>query len=155
MDKAPTTHELNRADYLAFCQEYGFTEAELQRMTLHAQDQVPMPPEYDAVRLANSDLHGLGMFATRNVRAGEWLAPARWCLRRTPAGRYTNHARHPNCVFLPAGPPAMPASIIDLWLVAIDNVKAGEELTVNYRQVGQVNGHGRKPVTEEQSHGEA
>lgn len=149
-----TTHEMDRADYVAFCQEYGFTEAELQRMTLYDQDQIPMPQGYDAVRLANSDLHGMGMFATRDVRAGEWLAPARFGLKRTPAGRYTNHARHPNCAFIQAGPD-VPAAIADIWLVATEGVQAGEELTVSYRQAGQVNGHGRKPVTAEKSNGKA
>jgi hypothetical protein len=138
-------HDTDRSDYSSFVSEYGLSEAELQRITQNEADQVPMPDGFDSVRLGPSELHGLGMFATRDVQAGEWLAPARWRLKRTPAGRYTNHAKHPNCAMLPSDP-SIHAGIGDLWLVATQNARAGEELTVNYRQVGQVNGHGRKSI---------
>lgn len=126
----------DRRDYLAFLDEYGFTEPEIQVITQNPLDQVPMPPQFKSVELAPSNIHGMGIFAARDVREGEWLAPARLNWMRTPAGRYTNHAKHPNCVLVP-----LPNG--DIWLVAGSNVPSGGELTVSYRQAGEVNGHHR------------
>lgn len=136
-------YDLDRADFSAFLREYGFTEAQMLAMSQRDHDLAPMPEGFGAVRLGPSELHGMGMFAARDVLAGEWLAPARLRLKRTPAGRYTNHAKHPNCVMLPFDP-SVPAGVGDLWLVAAENVKAGDELTVNYRP-GWTGQRGRCP----------
>ena len=130
----------NRRDYEAFCAEYGFSEAEVQAITQNKADQIPMPDGFCAIRLAQSDLHGMGMFAATDVLTGGILAPARLGVKRTPAGRYTNHAKRPNCVFIPH-------SNGDIFLVAAEDIPCGTELTVDYRQAGRVNGNNRPKAT--------
>ena len=47
--------------------------------------------------------------------------------KRTQAGRFTNHAMRPNCRFVFDGD--------NMNMIAIKSISAGEELTVNYREV--------------------
>ncbi len=72
-----------------------------------------------------SPIDGLGVFVTQPFQAGEPIAPARIGVQRTPVGRYTNHAKRPNCHFVvvPNG----------LALVARHDLETGDEAMVDYR----------------------
>ena len=83
--------------------------------------------------VAASKIDGKGVFATGDIIEGEVIAPARIANKRTPAGRFTNHAKNPNAmmILLDNG---------DINLVAkraISGCKGGnlgEEITIDYRQ---------------------
>ena len=143
--RTPADNEADRVDYLAFLDEYGFTEEWVHRHVQNLDDQVPMPSDIDAAYLGPSTLHGMGMFASRHIPVGALIAPARIGIKRTPVGRYTNHAMQPNCIFVAF-------SQACIYLIAARNIVEDEELTVDYRQAGRVNGseHGRisdEPLT--------
>lgn len=131
-----TDHDHDRGDYADFLREYGFTEELMQAIV---QDRTfdhysPRPEWFRFVRIGPSSLHGQGLFATEDLTAGQVLAPARIGGLRAPAGRWTNHAKNPNCVFVRR-------ENGDLYLVAAREVEQGEELTMDYRQSGRVNGY--------------
>lgn len=132
----------DREDYARFLKEYGLSQDEVTRMVEYAGDQRPMPNGVDALELRASDLQGLGMFATRDITAGEPIAPARIDGKRTPAGRFINHSTRPNAQFV-AGVNG------DLLVVAREPIAAGTEITICYRQAMRVNGSGLKPIGEQ------
>lgn len=124
-------HDIDRLDYTAFLQEYGFTE---QLMQAVVQDRTfdhpaPKPEWFRSMLIGRSSLHGMGLFAADDLAGGEEVSPARVGGLRAPAGMYTNHAKNPNCAFVrdEGG---------DLFLVAARDIR----LTVDYRQSARVNG---------------
>jgi hypothetical protein len=124
--------ELARKDYEAFLDEYGFSQAFVN--TWLAMPTVDDHSSKMLLTLKESPIDGVGMFALEDVKAGTKLAMARVKGARVLAGRYTNHSPVPNAIFFLTYDG-------DLSLIAADNIKAGEEVTINYRQAGEVNGH--------------
>lgn len=142
-----TVNHINEdtADYQRFLAEYGFTEDLLAPVVNNLSDQIPMPAGFEQIELRDSPIHGKGLFATRHISSGELIAPARLSRKRTPAGRYTNHSTHPNAKFVrvhdaPDG---------DLHMVAVLPIAPDDEVCINYRQAGAVNGNGRFPLPAE------
>lgn len=127
--------QIARDDYAQFLIEYGFTQEFVTQLVENEADQVPMPRAFDALELRDSPIAGCGMFAVRNIDAGETIAPARIDGMRTPAGRYINHSPRANAVFVPA-------SGTDLLVRAARAIRAGEEVTIDYRQAMSVNRDG-------------
>lgn len=131
--------EVDRADFLLFCAQAGWTPDEVRAMSLDDRDQVPMPAGWPKITVRSSPIEGRGVFLSAPAEAGEVLGPARVGDKRTPLGRYTNHARSPNAQFVlaPNG---------DIVLVATRRIAgcvggdAGEEVTVDYRQALAVQG---------------
>lgn len=121
-----------RADYERFLVECGLTHEVVEAIVTNEADMVPMPPQIDTLELRDSPIQGKGLFSTRTLQAGERIAPARIYPMRTPAGRYTNHSTHPNAMMVPL-------SNGDIDMVAMYQIEAGEEVTVNYRQALRAN----------------
>ena len=121
------------ADYYAAIAEYGFDHATVREQTENLEDQIPLPHGGYKMMVAASKIDGKGVFATGDIAEGEVIAPARIANKRTPAGRFTNHAKNPNAmmILLDNG---------DINLVAkraISGCKGGnlgEEITIDYRQ---------------------
>jgi hypothetical protein len=121
------------ADYYAAISEYGFSHETVQNQVQNLADQTDMPYGAYKMNTAESNLDGKGVFATGNIEANEIIAPARIKGKRTPAGRFVNHAKNPNAkmVLLPNG---------DVDLVALGDItgckggRLGDEITINYRQ---------------------
>jgi hypothetical protein len=126
-------HSEDVADYYMAIEQYGFDHATVRQQTENQADQIDFPHGGYKVMLSSSKIEGKGLFATGNISAGETIAPARIDGKRTPAGRYTNHAKNPNAmmVLLDNG---------DINLVAKRNIlgckggNLGEEITIDYRQ---------------------
>lgn len=133
--------EFVREDYGRFLAEYGLTEAWVKAVVEDMSDHAEMPPGYDRFFLGPSAIQGQGLFAREAISAGQQVAIARLGSRRTVAGRLTNHSPLPNCRFEP-----MPDGLLMVSRHAID---PGEELTVDYRQVGSVNGWNLHPKADE------
>lgn len=127
--------QIARDDYAQFLAEAGLTQELVTRLVENEADQVPMPRAFDALELHESPIAGLGMFATRDIAAGDTIAPARIDGMRTPAGRYINHSPQANAVFVQA-------SGGDLLARAARAIRSGEEVTIDYRQALSVNRDG-------------
>jgi hypothetical protein len=134
--------QLLRADYARFLAEYRLQEADVQRMVQGTADQVPLPAGFEHLRRGPSAIHGEGMFSANAIAAGQVIGPARLGGKRTPLGRYVNHSPQPNIRFAVAAAGGLDA-------VALRSIAACEELTLDYRQAGQVNGVGLTPDAQE------
>lgn len=78
----------------------------------------------DCLEIRNSPIHGQGLFATKNINKNkQWLASFGNC--KYPCGRVINHSANPNCKFVFGGD--------SVFCIAIQKIKAGSELLVNYR----------------------
>lgn len=120
-------------DYYSAIAECGFTHELVKEQSENTDDQTKLPHGAYKMMVAPSNIEGKGVFATGDIKENEVIAPARIDGKRTPAGRYTNHAKHPNAimVLLDNG---------DVNLVAktpINGCKGGnlgDEITIDYRQ---------------------
>lgn len=122
-------------DYHNFLDEYGLNESFVRKLSESSVDQIPMPEGFENIYVSESKINGLGLFSFADVKAGYLLCPARINGFRTPAGRYTNHSPTPNAIFT-----AMEGD--NLSLLAIKNIAADEEITIDYRQAMEINGAG-------------
>jgi hypothetical protein len=134
--------QLARDDYTRFLSEYGLTQELVTRLVENAADQTDFPEWVDCVELRDSIIAGTGMFATKTIDQWDDFAPVRIGDKRTPAGRFINHSPHPNVEFVRDGAGGLNAR-------ALRVIRAGEELTVDYRQAMSVNDAGLNPVKED------
>lgn len=92
----------------------------------------PLPKE---ITIRDSDIEGLGIFATTNILEGTDLGathfnmPMFYGLIRTPIGGFLNHADEPNCE-LQKVHDWDDIEIYNLYI--IKDINKGEELTINY-----------------------
>ena len=120
-------------DYALAIAEHGFKPDQVKAIVENEGDQIPFPHGGYKVQIASSLIHGKGMFATGNFSRREVIAPARINGKRTPAGRFVNHAKSPNAEMLP-----LPNG--DIEVVALRDIQGckggnlGEEITIDYRQ---------------------
>ena len=126
-------HSEDVADYYAAIEEYGFDHAVVREQTENTADQIDLPLGNYKMMVSASTIDGKGVFATGDIAEGEVIAPARINGMRTPAGRYTNHAKSPNAVMI-----LLDNGNINLVAKrAITGCKGGnlgEEITIDYRQ---------------------
>lgn len=122
----------NDGDYAAMLSEVGADEETVRKQSENEADQIPFPFGCYKVKVGRSNIEGRGLVATADIAAGEIVCPARLGGFRTPAGRYTNHAKNPNA--------EMVAIDGDVYLAATRNISGcvggedGEEITVDYRR---------------------
>tara|TARA_B100000575_G_C23115158_1_gene644564 strand:+ start:1496 stop:1816 length:321 start_codon:yes stop_codon:yes gene_type:complete len=100
-------------------------------MSLLGDKYEPLPPE---VYLAESEIHGFGIFAQDIIPLGTFIGIAhvktklsfQHGLIRTPLGGFINHSEKPNC--------KLESSFFDEWntLVTIKDIMPDEELTLAY-----------------------
>jgi SET domain-containing protein len=83
--------------------------------------------------IKESKIHGLGLFATKPIKANTKLGithiPNSYSADgyiRTPLGGFYNHSDNPNC--------AKEEALVGgaLWLYTLRDIEAGEEITVKY-----------------------
>lgn len=113
------------SDYEDMLRENGITEALARVISENELDQVSLDGWWH-YRIGPSAIEGQGVFATAYFAADQLIAPARLGGKRTPPGRYTNHAKEPNAQMVRIGR--------DLYLMAVKPISSMEEITVNYRQ---------------------
>jgi SET domain-containing protein len=95
----------------------------------------PLPP---FVTIAQSGINGLGLFAKEDIAQGANLGTSHIKIEndkkedeifRTPLGGFINHANEANCVKVELHDDRYKKK----WnLIALKNIKEGEELTVRY-----------------------
>lgn len=113
-----------QADFLNMLEHTGFTEEEAWKQSTETHDRKDVP--LNGVCLKQSEIHGTGMFATKQFNSGDLIMVSRHGLLRTQGGRYINHSPDPNC--------KMVSVIDDIFVEAIKTIKPNKELTVDYRQ---------------------
>jgi len=118
---------INRADYESMVNSMNTTEKDIRSVVENDLDQIKMPIGYEHIYLNDSKLEGKGIYSSKKIINGDFICPSRIGNKRTPAGRYTNHALQPNAkmIFNHNG----------MDLVAIKDIEVNEEITVNYRNV--------------------
>ena len=130
----------DREDFDLVVRMSGFTHEIVRDQSENPHDQIKMPEGFaPKFTVRDSVIEGKGVFLSAPVDADEVIAPARIYGFRTPAGRYTNHAKNPNAKFVKdqSG---------DIWLVALRRIAGcaggsqGEEVTVDYRQALALSG---------------
>lgn len=112
-----------RIAYKAMLAEANIDEDRLRPLFEDESDLVPLPAA--PVDIRPSPIHGQGVMATRDLVPGERIAVARIGMRRTPVGRYANHSSSPSAEMLKIGD--------EIVVVALKEIKAGKEITVDYR----------------------
>ena len=126
-------HSEDIADYYAAIAEYGFDHETVQNQVQNLDDQIDMPYGSYKMMVAPSNIDGKGVFATGNIEPNEIIAPARIANKRTPAGRFTNHAKNPNAkmILLDNGDINL---VANTSIVGCKGGNLGEEITIDYRQ---------------------
>lgn len=126
--------EVDRQDFIQMLTQLGTDAETVQAQSEDVSDIIDMPHGWAAATsIRKSDIAGNGLFLSWPVTSGSVIAPARINGKRTPAGRYVNHAATPNCIY-------KQTEDGDIYLIAKRNIdgcqggSAGEELTVDYRQ---------------------
>lgn len=117
-------------EYLDLLKELGISPEEARAPVEDTSDLIDFPTPYN-VEVKESAIEGLGLFAVSDFDYGTLVAPARLGGMRTPAGRYTNHSATPNLTLI--------TSDSDIFFIAKVDIKSGEELTVDYREVIELN----------------
>lgn len=118
---------INKADYESMINDMNTTEEEVRLQVENKNDLIEMPLGYEDIYIKDSGLEGRGVFSKKNISIDSVICPSRVRDKRTPAGRYTNHALQPNAKMIFKGK--------DMDLVSIKDIEANEEITVNYRDV--------------------
>lgn len=132
----------DREDFDAFVAESGWTAEQVRAMSVREDNQIPMPAPWSAtLTVRESPIEGRGLFTSAPIAAGDVICPARLGGKRTPGGRFVNHAKVPNAQMVAVGNG-------DVNLVALRQIAGahggddGEEITVDYRQAVEA---GRQP----------
>lgn len=120
-------------DFQAMLAEQGASEEAVRRASERTDDMTPLPYGVYKCKVGRSLIEGRGLIATADIEKHEYIAPGTWGTKRTPAGRYTNHAKTPNAGFIYG---------VDgvAWLVSLRAIAGarggqdGEEITVDYRR---------------------
>ena len=97
----------------------------------------PLPEE---LTLGESEIHDIGLFAKKDIKRGHDLGICHLQigkeLFRTPVGGFINHSDKPNCtksMFRVSSVDDLIQSDYKAWrLFAIEDIEAGEELTLTY-----------------------
>jgi hypothetical protein len=132
------SRDADRTDFDQFLWEQNLTAAYVRAESENTTDQINFPLGAYAFQVGPSSIEGKGLICTADIAPGEVIAPARIEGKRTPAGRYANHARNPNAQMVSdeAG---------NIFLVAMRHIygslggQPGEEITVNYRAALNLN----------------
>jgi len=131
-------HEEDRQDFLQMVKESGWTLEDIELASSYREDCIPFPDGSYSICAGDSPIQGKGMFSTAVIKQHCIIAPMRLGGCRTPAGYLINHSKTPNAM-------AFVNDLGDMFLVAIRDISGmvggdlGEEITLDYRQVMQVN----------------
>jgi hypothetical protein len=129
-------HKEDREDYQKMLADSGLTHEIARKDTEQQWDREDI--ELTCTQLGNSPIDGKGLFATANIKKGDFIVRARINGKRTQGGRYANHSANPNAEMFKHDNG-------DLSLKAIKDIvgnragQLGDEITVDYRQCLRVN----------------
>ena len=116
-----------RMDYEQLLQQHNLTQETVNALMVEAYIDGTVDVGQDKVVIRESAISGKGCYSLVAMGTGDTIAVASVGLSGTPAGRYTNHSPEPNAECTKIGKTT--------YFIALRPVAAGEEITVNYRQV--------------------
>ncbi len=113
-----------RSDYYSALADFGLNHKLVEDQVKEISDL--NEKKIEGIEIKESDIHGKGIFATKNYKKGKLICLAKKEGKRTLAGRYGNHSPKQNGAFIVFNN--------NIWLMAAEDIKKGEEIFVNYRQ---------------------
>lgn len=122
----------DREDYLVAIAELGYTHEEVLAQSQTVIDITVLPPGYYKFDIDDSPIEGKGIFARADIGVFETIGPARIKGCRTVLGRFTNHSFQPNAKMVRS-------QGHDIDLIALVDIKDGQEITINYRDSHALN----------------
>ena len=125
-------------DYSKFIQEYGFTEDQVQHIVQNETDFISHPQSMEFLKIQSSTIHGSGIFTINDIPENSVIGFSRIDKKRTELGRYINHSPFPNARFVAVSPDY---KYSNLKVVTNRYISINEEITIDYRQAGNVNGY--------------
>ncbi len=148
LEKSPTYKAHQNPPLLSQDGDYARMLADLEAQMLIAaeenraqaedpSDLIPFPHGDYKVKVGQSGIHGMGLIATSDIEAGEFICHARIYGHRTPAGRYINHAKNANCEMVDKSGDVLVRALRDI--AGSRGGCDGEEITVDYRKALEVN----------------
>lgn len=117
-----------RLDYAEFVRDLGWTEEQIEAVVQNPHDCITTAECFASIYTDKSPIHGTGVFAKQDIRAGAEIAPGRKRGMRCVAGRWTNHSGAPNAAFQATDNPET-----EIVMVAITDIAQDTEITVDYR----------------------
>lgn len=137
LEKSATFHSHQKAiadnrDFPKMLEDLSVDAETVRAQSEDEADLIPLPWGAYKFKVAASAIDGRGLIATADIAAGEFICPAKIGDKRTPAGRYTNHAKEPNAIM-------QKMDDGNIYLIALRDIKGcvggqdGEEITVDYR----------------------
>jgi len=136
-DRLAKTRQEDNDDYKEALKELEVSEEQVWATSSNMLDQIPTPEGSWKFIIQQSTIHGKGVFATADINANELISPTNIFGKRTPVGRYANHAKTPNAKMILINNDT-------IWLIAKSDINGctggqiGEEITVDYRQSVQI-----------------
>ena len=118
---------VNINDYNQMVESMSMSESEIRKQVENQLDMCDLPAGNEHIYTKESVIEGLGLFSKINIDKDAVICPSRVGELRTIAGRFTNHAMNPNAKMI------IRNGHVDL--VSNRKIEAGEEITVNYRNV--------------------
>lgn len=139
LERETTLHEDDRADFRQMLCDMGMTPEFVETLSAYTGDRTPFPYAGYGLTMADSPIQGRGLFSTCPAAVGTILAPMRIDGMRTPAGYLINHSATPN-VRAVAVPDSSDLYIeVIVPLAGMSGGDVGDEITLDYRQVLEVN----------------
>ena len=111
-------------DYNLWLKEMNFSEDKVQCMMAEL-DPFLLNVKSNLYIKNKSKIHGIGLFAKKNINKKDFIGFALFKGKKTTLGRYTNHSKNPNIEFI-----MLEKNIVSY---ALSEIKNNEELLVNYR----------------------
>ena len=106
----------------------GYTEEKVRQMSENTEDIEEI--ELVNTEIRKSFIEGIGVFTTKDIPNESVIGVARKGLKRTQIGRYTNHSNAPNSYAKAEGN--------DIVFIAAEDIRSGEEVTIDYKQATEV-----------------
>jgi len=130
----------SNSDYETFVAELGWSSEVINDVVQNHLDLMVTARCFEMAEIRPSKIHGVGMFAKMHIGAGINIAPARIGEMRCACGRWMNHSKNPNCMFV------LRDGMDGADVIAMRDIAKDEELTVNYRHSAAIAGYIKKEM---------
>lgn len=120
--------KLDNADYYD-----ALKEANLKSENTVFKDIIELPFDGFKIKVANSRIHGKGLFATAQIDIWETIGPVKTDGKMTVLGKFINHSRYPNSRFVFNEDASINLQAMEI-IYGCRGGYDGDEITVDYRE---------------------
>lgn len=128
--KTKPQNELDQRDFHTMLAEYNVSADLVALESTYEGDRIDVDLVALGVELRQSDIDGLGVFATKEFAPWAIVGVANFEGKRTQFGRYVNHSATPNVFISGDGE--------NIVFVAARQIEPGQEITTDYRRTLEV-----------------